>query len=202
MKREALRLYLVSDPRYPLAPSQLEALARAGVSMVQLRDKEAEGRALLETARRWLRVLRPLGVPLIVNDRVDVAAAAGADGVHLGQSDLPVKAARRILGEGPIIGLSLERPDAEYEGADYVAASPVFPTPTKTDTSEPFGLDGLRLLCERVRVPVVGIGGLRPDNAGEVMSAGAAGVAVVSAILGADDPVTATRTLRARVDAH
>jgi len=191
-----LRLYLVSDPGLPVFPEELPGLVKAGVSMVQLRDKGAEGRVLLETAKSWLAVLRPLGVPLIVNDRADVAAAAGADGVHLGQNDLPVGAARAILGPQAIIGLSLESPDGDPEGADYVAASPVFSTPTKTNTSPPLGLEGLRRLAQRLDLPVVGIGGMDLQTAPAAIAAGAAGVAVVSAILAAPDRPATTKALR------
>ena len=200
MNQTKLRLYLVSDRCYPLSLRELADLATAGVSMVQLRDKAAEGRALLETARNWLSVLRPLGVPLIINDRVDVAAAAGADGVHLGQADLPVAAARNLMGAGAVIGLSLESTNDDPEGADYVAASPVFATPTKTNTSMPLGIPGLRSLCERLEVPVVGIGGMNQQTAPAVMAAGAAGIAVVSAILAAPDRLATTQALRKTID--
>ncbi|MGF1509853.1 MAG: thiamine phosphate synthase [Myxococcota bacterium] len=193
-------LYLVTDPRYPLDESELVALVRAGVSMVQLRDKAASTRALLERAKRWVDCLGPWGVPLIVNDRVDVAAAAGAAGVHLGQSDLPLENARAILGEDAIIGISLERLEAHEPDAGYVAVSPVHSTPTKTDTTAPMGIEGVRAVASRHTAPTVGIGGIGLREVGAVIRAGARGVAVVSAILAADDRVGAARRLRAEVD--
>jgi thiamine-phosphate pyrophosphorylase len=194
-------LYLVTDPGFPSVESDLEALIEAGVTMVQLRDKELDTRSLLEVARRLLERLSPFGIPLIVNDRVDVAVAAGAAGVHLGQRDLPLNHARRILGTQAIIGVSLEHPDQSSPDADYVAASPVFGTPTKRDTAPPLGLEGVRTISRAHATPTVGIGGIGVREASSVVRAGAAGVAVISAILGADDRPAAARALRSAVDA-
>jgi thiamine-phosphate pyrophosphorylase len=179
---------------------------RGGVSIVQLREKTCSTREFVAAARRLLEILRPAGVPLIINDRVDVALAAGADGVHLGQTDMPFDDARRILGPGAIIGLSIEtEADAAAAGktnADYLAASPIFATPTKTDTGRPWGIDGLRRLRGLTKRKIVAIGGLGAVNAAAVFDAGADGIAVVSAICAAPDPETAARRLRDIADAH
>jgi len=200
-------LYLVTD-RALAAPKTIEETVAAaiggGVSMVQLREKEISTRDFLLLARRLLTILRPAGVPLIINDRLDVALAAGADGVHLGQSDLPGREARRIMGPSAIIGLSVETmkqvQEAEELDLDYLAASPVFATPTKTDAAPPWGLAGLAALQSQTNLPIIAIGGIDQANAEAVLLAGADGVAVVSAICAADDPQAAARSLRAIID--
>ncbi len=208
MSRLDPRLYLVTDPGLVGdrdLPGLVEAVARAGVTLVQLRDKTASTAALLRLAVALVERLRPLGVPLIVNDRADVALAAGAAGVHVGQSDLPAPLARRVTGGGMLIGLSIERleelDDAGVEAADYLALSPVFPTSTKADIARPLGLDGLARMRAKTKKPIVAIGGIDLERAAQAIGHGADGVAVVSAILGADDPVRATRALRATVEA-
>jgi len=144
--------------------------------------------------------LRPAGVPLIINDRVDVALAAGADGVHVGQQDMPLADVRRLTPRGWIVGVSAESlADAEQAargGADYIGVSPVFATPTKTDTALPLGLAGLRAIRAAVQTPLVAIGGIHPDNAAAVLRAGADGLAVVSAILAAENPRQTAADLR------
>lgn len=208
MEPHWVRLYLVTDPRYCPAPRLLElapALALAGVSMIQVREKDTSARELIEITRSLVARVRPLGVPVIVNDRADVAVAAEADGVHLGRSDLPLTSARAILGPDAIIGASVESVDepglAEFETADYLAVSPVFQTPTKLDTTTPLGLEGVAAVASRSRVPVVGIGGIGSDEAASVIGAGAEGVAVISAILASPDPIASAKTLRSVVDA-
>lgn len=201
-----LRVYVITHAGF--RGRSHEDVARAavagGATALQLRDKESPGRALVATARRLVALANPAGVPVVVNDRVDVALAAGADGVHVGEDDLPVADARRLLGPERIVGASAGTVEAarraEQEGADYLGVGPVFPTATKTDAGEAIGLDGLRKIVAAVRVPVVGIGGITVENAGQVVLAGAAGVAVVSAVAGADDMVEATRRLRQAVD--
>jgi thiamine-phosphate pyrophosphorylase len=176
-----------------------EAVA-GGVTCVQLREKNGGTREFLEEARAVKAALEGTGVPLIINDRVDVALAAGADGVHLGQQDLPIADARRLVPQGWIIGVSAESVEdavrAERDGADYVGASPVFATPTKMDAAPPLGLDGLRAIRAAVKIPVVAIGGIHAGNARDVVCAGADGLAVVSAIVAADDPRAAAAELR------
>jgi thiamine-phosphate pyrophosphorylase len=179
---------------------------RGGVSIVQLREKACSTREFVVLARRLLEFLRPAGVPLIINDRVDVALAAGADGVHLGRTDMAFGDARRLLGPEAIIGLSVENLTdiavAEETDADYFAASPVFATPTKTDAGAPWGIEGLQWLRGLTKHTLVAIGGLGVSNAAAVFDAGADGIAVVSAICAAPDPEAAARHLREIADAH
>ncbi len=203
-----VRLYLVTDPALVPAERLVDAVLAAvegGVTLVQLRDKVADGRALVEAARALLDVLRPLGVPLIVNDRVDVAMAAEADGVHVGQRDLAVSDARRLMGPRAIVGVSLETVEqaTTVEGGDpsYVAVSPVYGTPTKTHPAAPLGLAGVSAVCARTERPVVGIGGIDAERAADVIRAGADGVAVVSAILARADVEAAARSIRSAIDA-
>lgn len=207
MNPDHLRLYLVTDSSYRSHAelrTQLPALVKAGVTMLQLRDKAASTRTLLELARAYLEILRPLKVPLIVNDRADVALAAGADGVHVGSSDLPADAARLLLGPTAWVGLSVERPELPspeaLRSASYIAASPVHGTPTKLDTAPPLGMDGVRRLAASSPVPVIGIGGLNEDNVGALGAAGAEGAAVISAILAHPDPVRAAGRIRHAFD--
>lgn len=199
-------LYLVTDRTLSLGRSTVEvvrAAIRGGVSCVQLREKGCSTREFMDEARLLKALLVGTGVPLFINDRLDVALAVGADGVHLGQNDLAIADARRLVGNRMIIGISAESVAdavrAEAEGADYIGASPVFTTPTKTDTAPPLGLDGLRAIRRAVRLPLVAIGGIDADNAAQVLRAGADGLAVVSAIVSAPCPRTAAAGLRQRI---
>ncbi len=184
----------------------VEAAVRGGVTCVQLREKTLPSRAFLETARSMKAILSDWSVPLIINDQVDIALAAGADGVHLGQGDMPVSNARRILGAEAVIGLSVETMDqaieAETRNVDYIGVSPIFATPTKTDTHAPWGLDGLRRLRQATNHILIAIGGIHPANAADVLKAGADGLAVVSAICSAADPESAARSMRDAVERH
>lgn len=168
--------------------------------MVQLREKEAPTGEFVALARRLKALLAPLGIPLIINDRVDVALAADADGVHIGQSDMAYEDTRRLLGAEKIIGLSVENfEDLERANSldvDYIGISPVYGTPTKSDTATPFGLEGLREAVRRSVHPTVAIGGMNASTIGEVMMAGADGVAVVSAICSAPSPRKAAEELK------
>jgi thiamine-phosphate pyrophosphorylase len=202
------RLYLVTDG-LAAAGRRLEdvvaAAVRGGVTAVQLRDKAADDAALIEAARGLKERLAPAGVALIINDSVEAALGSGADGVHLGQADLRPEAARSRLGARAVIGLSVETA-AQAEAAagldvDYLGVSPVFATPTKTDTGPAWGLSGLRALRAVTALPLVAIGGIHAGSAASVMAAGADGLAVVSAIMAADDPEAAARQLRRIVDA-
>ncbi len=196
-------LYLVTDRSLSKGRATAEVVREAvagGVTCVQLREKACGTREFLAEARAVKAVLQGTGVPLIINDRVDVALAVGAEGVHLGQQDMPISDARRLGPPGWIIGISAESVEdavrAEGEGADYVGVSPVFATPTKTDHAPPLGLDGLRRMRAAVKLPLVAIGGIHAGNAREVVRAGADGLAVVSAIVAADDPRAAAEELR------
>ena len=202
MKPEQLRLYLVTDRPLSLGRDLdwiVAEAVRGGTTMVQLREKEADTRDFVALGLKLKELLTPLGIPLLINDRIDVALAVDADGVHIGQSDMPYAIARRLLGPDRIIGLSVETMDEVAEAnaldVDYVAVSPVYGTPTKTDTAEPFGLEGLRKAAALSRHPVVAIGGMNERTAADVFAAGADGIAVVSAIRSAPDPCAAARRL-------
>jgi len=200
---EALRVYLVTDAQTlrgrPLLDVVLQAV-QGGVTCVQLREKHANTRDFVELACALQGALAPLNVPLVINDRVDVALACGAQGVHLGQSDMPVVNARRLLPPAVFIGWSVETPQDVANAAalpvDYLGVSPVFATPTKTDTAPPWGLQGLRAVRAMTTLPLVAIGGIHSGNAADVLAAGADGLAVVSAICSAADPCVAAQTLR------
>jgi thiamine-phosphate pyrophosphorylase len=196
-------LYLVSDRALARGRTTLEIVSTAvdgGASVVQLREKDCSTRDFIEQALAIKEFLKGRAVPLIINDRVDVAQAVEADGVHLGQTDMPLETAKKILGDSMIIGISAESLqdaiEAEKGGADYLGVSPIYATPTKTDTAPPLGLNGLREIRKSVKLPLVGIGGLTRENSGDVIRNGADGVAVVSAIVSADDPETAAKALR------
>ena len=205
--KDYLKLYLVTDRELSLGRSLEEVVSEAvkgGVTVVQLREKDASTGEFIELARRLMKLLRPLRIPLIINDRVDVALAVDADGVHIGQSDMSYEDARRLLGPDKIIGLSVENfKDVEAANAldvDYIGISPVYGTPTKTDTAEPFGLEGLRKAVQMSVHPTVAIGGMNASTIAEVMAAGTDGVAVVSAICSAENIRKATSDLRAIVE--
>jgi thiamine-phosphate pyrophosphorylase len=195
-------VYLVTDPGMPGAGGVCgtvgEAL-EAGIGAVQLRDKTASTRSLIDTARILRGLCEAHGALFLVNDRVDVALASAAHGVHLGQDDLPASEARRLMGPGAVIGVSVrtaaEAREAEEAGADYLAANLVFATGTKTDIEGPLGLEGVAMLRAATGLPLVAIGGIGPDNAADVIGAGADGIAVVSAIMAAPDVTLACRRL-------
>ncbi|WP_281185110.1 thiamine phosphate synthase [Trichlorobacter lovleyi] len=198
-----LLLHLVTDRSLSQRRSLVEVVAEAvagGITCVQLREKSCSTREFLDEALALKALLQPLRVPLIINDRVDIAQAVAADGVHLGQTDMPISHARRLLGQNCLIGISAESVadaiEAEQQGADYIGISPVFSTPTKTDTAPALGLDGIRQIRELVRIPLVGIGGISAANAQQVLAAGADGVAVVSAIMAAESPRLAAEAIR------
>ncbi len=196
-------LYLVTDRGLARDRSMLEivrAAVQGGVTCVQLREKECSTLDFIEQAFTIKDFLKSRGVPLIINDRVDVALAIEADGVHLGQTDMPLEIAKKIVGDSMIIGISAESLadalEAEKGGADYLGVSPIYATPTKTETAPPLGLEGLRAIRAAVNIPLVAIGGLNRDNSAAVIQNGGDGVAVVSAIVAADDPVTAAADLK------
>ena len=184
----------------------VEAATDGGVDIVQLREKHASARERLEMGRAVRELTREADVPLIVNDRLDLAVALEADGVHLGDSDLPVEVARSQLGEERIVGRSVSTPSAAREaaraGADYLGVGAIYQTGTKDTNTESteIGLERLRAIADATSLPIVGIGGVTAATAGEVIRAGADGVAVVSAITAAEDPTAATRSLRSAVE--
>jgi thiamine-phosphate pyrophosphorylase len=200
-------LYLVTDRGLARGRSTLDIVKAAvsgGVTCVQLREKGCSTLEFIEQALAIKNFLEERKVHLIINDRLDVALAVAADGVHLGQSDMPLEMARKIAGPSMLIGISAESVqdavEAEKGGADYLGVSPVYATPTKTDTVPPLGLEGLREISKRVEIPLVGIGGLNKSNAAEVIRNGADGVAVVSAIVAADDPGASAINLKQIID--
>jgi thiamine-phosphate pyrophosphorylase len=179
------------------------AVARAalegGAQVIQLRDKNATTRQLLAWADEIRVLTSQAGALFLVNDRLDVALAAGADGVHLGQDDMPIDAARKIAGKKMIIGISAtnlaEAIAADAAGADYLGVGPIFATPSKDDAAPTIGLEGLRQMRAAITAPLIAIGGVSAINASQILAAGADGLAVISAIAGADDMVAATRNL-------
>jgi thiamine-phosphate pyrophosphorylase len=208
-----LRLNAIVDPERA-GGHQLADLAarcvRGGATLIQLRDKRSETRALIEAARAIKHALAPFAAPFVVNDRVDVAMVAGADGVHLGQDDMAVEDARRLLGSRPIIGLSIksveEAEAARLDLVDYVGSGGVYATSSKQQKNAPIGPAGLARIIAVLRrrapdLPVCGIAGIDASNAAEVMAAGADGVAVISALSLVSSPETAARQLREIVDA-
>ena len=195
-------LYLVTDRglcgKTPVAEVVLQAI-RGGAACVQLREKDLATRFFVEEAQRIKAMMAPFYIPLIINDRLDVALAVGADGVHLGQQDMPYETARRLMGPEAIIGLSVETWEdverAEDLDCDYLGVSPVFATPTKLDTKAPWGLEGLAKIRAFSRHSLVGIGGLNKGNAEAVIMAGADSVAVVSAVCASTDPYRTAREI-------
>ena len=199
-------LYLVTDRGLSCGRSLVDVVEEAvagGVTCVQLREKNCSTRQFVEEGLALQKILIPKGIPLIVNDRVDIAIAVGASGVHLGQDDMKIEDARRILGSGYIIGISVESLDdarqAAAAGADYLGVSPVFATPTKTDTAPALGLEGLKAIRQEVDLALVAIGGIKIDNCASVIAAGADGLAVVSALVSASSPRQAAIEFRLAV---
>jgi thiamine-phosphate pyrophosphorylase len=203
MKPVDYSLYLVTDSelgRGRTLRQIVEAALRGGVTLVQYREKVASTRRMIEEALELCQLCRTYGVPFIINDRLDVALAVDADGLHVGQEDLPAGLARKLLGPGKLLGVSVENPHqarlALQDGADYVGASPIFATPTKPDAPAPMGPAGLQELARSTTLPVVAIGGINASNAAAVLGAGASGLAVVSAIVSAEDVEAAARQLK------
>jgi len=199
------RLYAIVDPldtgQHPVALA--EALLAGGARCLQLRWKPAAPRDVLEAARAIRPLAHDAGALFLVNDRPDLAVLAGADGVHLGQDDLPLAAARRVLGPGRIVGLSTHDPEqarrAADAGADYVAVGPVYATTSKVGALAPRGLDLVRAARTAVHCPLVAIGGIDAGTAADVVAAGADAVAMIGALVRAPDPATAVRAVQARL---
>ncbi len=200
-------LYAITDESLSRSRTHVEiaqAVIAGGADVVQLRDKTTWGRRLYDTAGRIRELTTDAGRAFVMNDRVDIGMAVAADGVHVGVDDLPAEAARRLIGPDRILGLSARNLDeaihAEAQGADYIGFGPIFEArKTKPDTVDPTGLDGLKQVCERVQCPVIAIGGITLDNAADVIRAGADGVAVISAIVAADDIAATTREFTERI---
>lgn len=204
MQVHALRLYLVTDQSIAGTRTLTDMVAAAvqgGVTCVQLREKHLNTRDFLAQAVRLKQLLGPHGIPLVINDRIDIALACGAEGVHLGQSDMPVEQARQLLPPEVFIGWSVETlADVTRSAAlpvDYLGVSPIYASPTKSDAASPWGLEGLRQVRAATALPLVAIGGIHVGNAAELLQAGADGLAVVSALCAASDPCEAAAAFSA-----
>jgi len=189
------RLCFIADSEAAHGKDILQLIAQAvegGVTIVQLRGKKWTSREFLDVGLKAARFLRPKKVPLIINDRVDIALACEAGGVHLGQDDMPLTFARELMGKERIIGISVSSADealaAEKGGSDYIGVGPVFATLSKKDIGSPLGLAGLREIRQKVKIPILAIGGISVANVADVIASGADGVAVISAIAAATDP--------------
>ena len=202
------RLYVITDPMASRGRSHLqvaEAAIAGGADVLQLRDKEAESGRLYRVALQLRKLTRDAGIPFIVNDRLDIALAADADGVHVGQADLPASVVREIMGPARILGVSVDTVEeailAEKDGADYLGVGPVFEARgTKPDAGPPLGVDRIARIRRRCGLPIVAIGGINPENARSVREAGADAAAVISAIGAADDIAHAARRLKRILD--
>lgn len=196
-------LYLVTDDRISDRNKLFEIIEEAicgGVSIVQLREKNINTREFIEKGIELKKILKKYNVPLIINDRIDVALAIEADGVHVGQKDMPYEYLIKLIPKYMIIGLSIENfyqlQEAENMKLDYIALSPIFNTPTKTDfEEEPWGIEGLKKARKNTSHKIIAIGNINKSNVSDVIKAGADGIAVVSAICSADDPRKAAQEL-------
>lgn len=202
MKRIDWSLCLIADTGYLYKTNFIQTIEKSvkeGVTIVQLRSKNTDTRAFLDTALQLSATLVPYGIPLIINDRTDIALACKADGVHLGQKDLPLPFAREIMGKNKIIGITAtnnkQAEEAESQGADYIGVGPVFDTGSKKEASKPIGLDQLAIIRKNIKIPILAIGGINPQNAALVLSSGVNGIAVISAILGSADVIASTKNL-------
>lgn len=193
--KEIIRgLYAIADTTYarPRAIGKTaEALIKGGARVIQLRAKDLPGGEMLKAAAALRSLTIKTGAVFIVNDRIDIAVISGADGVHLGQDDIPIEDCRRLLGSSVIIGIStrnlMEAKRAEASGADYISFGPIFPTKTKKDASTPKGLQGLREIAGKISLPITAIGGITGENVETVLRAGADAAAIISDILTAPD---------------
>ncbi len=203
MKSVDYSLYVLTDATRARGRSHEEIVAaalRGGATLIQYREKNATTRQMIEQAARVHDLCRAYGVPLVINDRVDVALAVEADGVHVGPDDMPVALARRLLGRDKIVGASAgtvaEADAAIAAGADYLGVGAIFATTSKADAGEPIGLEGLEQIVRISPIPVVGIAGIHAANAASVIRVGAQGIAVISAVVAAEDVERATRELK------
>ncbi|HCG5561563.1 thiamine phosphate synthase [Vibrio parahaemolyticus] len=202
----AYRLYLVTDDQQDLSTLKhvVRKAVEGGVTMVQVREKHGDVRAFIERAQAVKTILEGTGVPLIINDRVDVALAVDADGVHLGQSDMPAEIARQLIGPNKILGLSIETEDQLAEAdslpIDYIGLSSIFATPTKTNTKKHWGIEGLKMALNTTSLPIVAIGGINETNIPALSATGVHGLALVSAICHAENPTKAAEYLLSLMD--
>jgi len=209
IRPEAWRLYVVTDEKVSRGRSHLEVAEKAirgGADVIQYRDKTSSSGEMYRIALAMRKLTRDAGVPLIINDRLDIALAVGADGLHVGQDDLPASVARRLLPPGTILGVSTEVPEealrAEKDGADYIGGGPIFEARgTKADAGAPKGPGMIAPIRAKCRLPIVAIGGIKSGNARSVLEAGADAVAVISDIVGADDIEEAARRMKEQLTA-
>jgi thiamine-phosphate pyrophosphorylase len=201
-------LYLITDRQQTAGqslPDVIAAALRGGVRALQVREKDLAPRQLYPLVCELQRLTRQYGARLLINDRIDIALAAHADGVHLTTTSLPVAVARRLLGSEALIGVSThnlaEAQAAAEGGADFLVFGPIFYTPSKAPYGEPVGLTALGAVRRAVDIPILAIGGIKPDNVEQVLATGADGIAVISAIIAAADPAAATRELLAALHA-
>lgn len=202
-------LYLITDRGQTGGRPLVEVVAKSlagGVRAVQLREKDLPSRQLFELACRLRQLTREAGARLLINDRVDIAMASDADGVHLGVAGMPVREARRLLGNGRLIGYSShgleEALQAETEGADFVTFGPVYQTPSKMSYGAPLGVAHLQDACRALKIPVFALGGVKLATVAEIMAAGAHGVALISAIIAAPDPCRAAASILQTIEDH
>lgn len=196
-------LYVITDKK--LGNGSIEEAVRkaiaGGATIVQYREKNADTAEMVRTAGCLHRITKAAGIPLIINDRLDVALAVNAEGVHVGQEDMAASTARKIIGDGKLLGVSARTVDeasaAVRDGADYLGVGDIFGTASKNDAGVPIGLKMVKKIADRVTIPVVGIGGITKVNAASVMESGADGIAVISAIIGKPDPEREARELMA-----
>lgn len=197
MLEDYFDVYLITDAGFGYKHEELAEMAlKAGVRVIQFREKKLSTRKMFEIGKRLRKLTREYDALLFVNDRIDVALAVDADGVHIGQEDMPAEVARDIFpGYVGVSAKNLKEAKKDEKYADYLGVGPVFPTKTKEDAGEAIGVEGLRAIVENVSVPVVAIGSINKDNAIEVLKAGAVGIAVISAIAAAENPEEAAREL-------
>jgi thiamine-phosphate pyrophosphorylase len=207
MNRGDWRVYVITDAARAggRSPTEIaEAAIQGGATAIQLRMKDEPARLIVQAARQIAALCRAAGVTFIVNDRADVAMIAGADGVHVGQDDLPAEDVRALMGGKALLGVSAatveEARAAERAGADYLGVGAIYATSTKADAGPPVGLARIREIRHAVRLPIVAVGGITADNAGPVIAAGAQGVAVITAVTLAEDMAGAARRIRQEVD--
>lgn len=206
MERIDWKLCLIVDTEFTSGKDIIrltEEAVEEGITLVQLRAKTLSSKDFLHLALNLSEHLRETKTPLIINDRVDIAFSCGAAGCHLGQKDLPLPYARKILGKDKLIGISAHTVEeallAEEGGADYLGVGPIYATSTKKSLKPPLGLEGLKALRRRIRIPILAIGGIKAENAFDVMASGADGIAVISAIWGAENPPQAAKELLAAI---
>lgn len=202
------QLHVITDTQLARGRSLAEIVSAAisgGATVIQLREKSASTRDIIALGQVLHTITQTAGIPLIVNDRIDIALAINAEGAHVGQEDMPAPLARRLLGPTKILGVSASRLNearqAQADGADYIGVGDIFGTQSKTNTGFPIGLDSLSEIVQGVSTPTIAIGGITSQNAHQVIQSGASGIAVISAVIGAKDVRNATHQLRAIIDA-